>query len=84
MLKAIVIPCMSLVECFVRFFMINGAEKKLLKYGTLLKLQKITIPVRDSMGNINNDNELEEKVRVGIAKFHEKKPLEADIYDLQR
>ncbi len=75
MLKAIVIPCMSLVECFVRFFMMNGAEKKLLKYATLLKLQKITMPVRDSMGSINNDNELEEKVRAGISKIREKKPL---------
>ena len=33
MLKTIIIPCMSLVEIFVRFFMTSPAEKKVLEYG---------------------------------------------------
>jgi hypothetical protein len=58
MLKAIVIPCMSLVEIFVRFFLTSPAEKKLLRYGCLQRLQMITRPIRDSMGNLKIDGDL--------------------------
>jgi len=46
MLKTIIIPCMSLVEIFVRFFMTSPAEKKVLEYGEIPTLQKLTLPLR--------------------------------------
>ena len=46
MIKTIIIPCMSLVEIFVRFYMTSSAEKRILEYGGLKNLLPLTLPVR--------------------------------------
>lgn len=46
---------MSMVEIFVRFYMAPASEKKLTEYGTLHKLQALTLPVRQALGTVKID-----------------------------
>lgn len=64
MLKTIIIPCMSMVEIFVRFYMVSAAEKKIVEYGSLNKLQQYTLPVREAIGTIKMDEQVEDRVKV--------------------
>lgn len=68
MLKTIIIPCMSLVEIYVRFFMTSAAEKTVIEYGTLQKLQVLTLPVRQALGEVKVDEHLEERVKASLSK----------------
>lgn len=64
MLKTIIIPCMSMVEIFVRFYMASAAEKRVIEYGSIHKLQSLTLPVRQALGSVKVDEHLEDRVRV--------------------
>jgi hypothetical protein len=42
MIKAIIIPCMNLVEIFIRYYTISAAEKKVIEYGNIESIKKET------------------------------------------
>jgi len=55
MIKVIIIPAMSLVETFVRFYMISSAEKKTVAIGSNPQLQMLTASVRENLKHIKVD-----------------------------
>ena len=51
-LKAIIIPCMSLVDTFVRFYLVSPAERKLILFGSSQHLRDQTNKVRQHFANV--------------------------------
>jgi|JI10StandDraft_1071094.scaffolds.fasta_scaffold1580835_1 hypothetical protein len=69
MLKTIIIPCMSMVEIFVRFYMTSTAEQKILQYSSLSTLHSLTLPVRESLGAVKHDEHLEDRVKADLVRI---------------
>jgi len=55
-----------------------------LEYGGQIKLQELTLPVRETLGNIKMDEHLEESVKVQLEKYRQKDKIRTEIYELQR
>lgn len=57
---------MSLVDTFVRFFLISPAERKLILFGTCEKLRLKTNPIREKLSHVAADINFEFNINVGL------------------
>lgn len=55
MIKVIIIPCMNLVEIFIRFYTISKSEKKIAQFGNIEPLKAETNAVYEAVAKINID-----------------------------
>lgn len=83
-LKAIIIPCMSLVDTFVRFYLVSPAERKLILFGSSQHLRDQTNKVRQHFANVQMNEHAEEQVGVAVEKARLAHPLQTEIFRLQR
>lgn len=84
MIKAIIIPCMNLVEIFIRFYTISRSEERLLHYGNIEPLKLETNQVYEAVAKLNMDEHINDRVNVALENLKRTCPMQAEAYHLQR
>jgi hypothetical protein len=84
MIKVIIIPCMNLVEIFVRFFTISKSERRLLAFSNIEQLKKETNQVYEAVAKLNMDEHINDRVNVALENLMSTCPLQTKVYQLQR
>ena len=84
MLKVIIIPCMSLVEIFVRYFTQSRSEKRFLLFGSVPALLTEGSVVQEQVAKLKPDEHLEDRVNVALEEAKRSHPLQTEIFRGQR
>lgn len=76
MIKSIIIPCMNLVEIFIRYYTISAAEQKVIKYGNIESLKQETNVISQAVSKINIDEHINDRVNVTLQSMKTTYPLQ--------
>lgn len=77
MIKVIIIPCMNLVEIFIRFYTISRSERRLLHFASIEQLKRETNQVYEVVAKLNMDQHIEDRVNVALQTLKSTCPLQS-------
>lgn len=77
-------PTTNIFNFFLRYYLPNESEKKLLKVAKQPTLKNYTTKITDHLSSIRQTDHIEDRVQVAISEIKDKQPLAADLYLLHR
>jgi hypothetical protein len=79
-IKILLIPSMNVIHFFVRFFMYNQSERKLVRLGKNPYLRNQTQEVRGALGNTEVDQYIEDRLQASVADMRRKSPAPVNVF----